>query len=198
MSQKPINLQNVNNNIIGNSATPTQNQSNIIDNGLQLTWYDQVLIQGLNYVGGSIYYYKINSKQTNINIYGESTNKVYYSPLHMKAYYKRYPDNNIDNIAGFYPNIEVEMSVTLPRTLCDQIKLYPEIGDLILDYEKENQIFLVYYTNKIYLALNNLNSPSSEPNILNNIKKSQLSVYTLKCHVTNKDKFNLLPININI
>ena len=52
MSQKPINLQNVNNNIIGNSATPTQNQSNIIDNGLQLTWYDQVLIQGLNYVGG--------------------------------------------------------------------------------------------------------------------------------------------------
>jgi len=92
-------------------------------------------------------YYKISLNETQANIYGESSEKIYYSPVLMQCLITR--GDQIYTVDEFGPDLGRQLSFAFLRDdLVDQ-NLVPEVGDIIMlsenyyevDVVRENQFF---------------------------------------------------------
>lgn len=88
--------------------------------------------------------YKINNKETAVNIYGESTSRVKYTPVQVPCLLDRGLAMT-ERIMGTL-GVEQETSFAFLRYELEQRDVYPEIGDLIFF---DNQHYEINLTNEI-------------------------------------------------
>jgi hypothetical protein len=95
-----------------------------------------------------ILYYKISLEDTRVNIYGESLEKVYWSPLKLNCLITR--GDQVVTTDDFGPDLTREASFAFLREDLVDVNTVPEVGDIIMWHEnyyevdlvKENQLFL--------------------------------------------------------
>lgn len=95
-----------------------------------------------------ILYYKIALEQTFANIYGEATEKEYWSPVKLNCLITR--GDQVINIDDFGPDLGREASFAFLRQDLADTNTVPEVGDIVLWHEdyyevdtvRENELFL--------------------------------------------------------
>jgi hypothetical protein len=95
-----------------------------------------------------ILYYKISLDDTQVNIYGEGTEKIYWSPLKLNCLITR--GDQVVTADEFGPDLTRDASFAFLREDLVDVNTVPEIGDIIMWHEnyyevdlvKENQLFL--------------------------------------------------------
>ncbi len=77
-----------------------------------------------------VYYYKLVISDTNVNVYGEGKDKVYYNPVKIPCLIEY---NTIDQVSDDFGQSYTRTAVFrfLKDTLKDDKDLYPEVGDII-------------------------------------------------------------------
>lgn len=96
----------------------------------------------------SILYYKISLEDTEVNIYGEGAQKVYWSPLKLDCLITR--GDQVVTVDEFGPDLTRDASFAFLRQDLVDANTVPEVGDIIMWHEnyyevdlvKENQLFL--------------------------------------------------------
>jgi len=73
--------------------------------------------------------FKINLKETKVNIYGESTNKTWHPGIELFVMIDKEPDTA--TYEGFGPDEQQNITFKFDRLLCEERNAYPEIGDVI-------------------------------------------------------------------
>ena len=94
-----------------------------------------------------ILYYKIALDEININIYGESLEKAYNTPVKLNCLITR--GDQVIDIQEFGPNLGREASFAFIRRDLQDVDLVTEVGDIIewhndfyeVDTVRENQLF---------------------------------------------------------
>ena len=74
--------------------------------------------------------YKIALETTAVNLYGEATEKARYTGVELKSLV-RYPKNISNTKDGFGVDVEQNVEFRFVRALLEQVKTYPEAGDII-------------------------------------------------------------------
>lgn len=100
-----------------------------------------------------ILYYKLSLEDTEMNIYGESLSKVFYTPSKINCLITR--GDQVIDIDEFGPDLGREASFAFLRQDLVDIQVVPEVGDIVLWHEdyyevdtvRENQLFLGKDTN---------------------------------------------------
>lgn len=95
-----------------------------------------------------ILYYKLSLEDTEINIYGESLSKIFYTPSKLNCLITR--GDQVVTSDDFGPDLNREASFAFLREDLTDIQLVPEVGDIVLWHEdyyevdtvRENQLFL--------------------------------------------------------
>jgi hypothetical protein len=95
-----------------------------------------------------ILYYKMSLEQTQVNIYGEGQEKVFWSPVKLNCLIDRTDQQT--NVDDFGPDLVRDVSFRFLRQDLKDANTFPEVGDTILwqeDYYEvdsiiENQLFL--------------------------------------------------------
>ena len=95
-----------------------------------------------------ILYYKLSLEDTEMNIYGESLSKVFYTPSKINCLITR--GDQVIDIDEFGPDLGREASFAFLREDLVNIQVVPEVGDIVLWHEdyyevdtvRENQLFL--------------------------------------------------------
>ena len=95
-----------------------------------------------------ILYYKISLDDTQVNIYGEGTDKIYWSPLKLNCLITR--GDQVVTVDEFGPDLTRDASFAFLREDLVDANTVPEVGDIIMWHEnyyevdlvKENQLFL--------------------------------------------------------
>ena len=95
-----------------------------------------------------ILYYKLSLEDTEMNIYGESLSKVFYTPSKINCLITR--GDQVIDIDEFGPDLGREASFAFLRQDLVDIQVVPEVGDIVLWHEdyyevdtvRENQLFL--------------------------------------------------------
>lgn len=139
-------------------------------------------------------YYKMELKESQTNIYGESLSKWYYQPVLMKCYLER-SDENFE-VGDYGPSNNQTMKVLFVREMLVQQNLLPEVGDIILDREKYYEVTNV---NENHIMFGNdekyiYGSPNFDSSSLQDRGESiMIEVDTTKVKPT---KLNLLPYKL--
>lgn len=95
-----------------------------------------------------ILYYKISLEDTQVNIYGEGMEKIYWSPLKLNCLITR--GDQVVTVDEFGPDLTRDASFAFLREDLVDVNTVPEVGDIIMWHEnyyevdlvKENQLFL--------------------------------------------------------
>ena len=95
-----------------------------------------------------ILYYKISLEDTQVNIYGEGMEKIYWSPLKLNCLITR--GDQVVTVDDFGPDLTRDASFAFLREDLVDVNTVPEVGDIIMWHEnyyevdlvKENQLFL--------------------------------------------------------
>jgi hypothetical protein len=95
-----------------------------------------------------ILYYKLSLEDTEINIYGESLSKIFYTPAKINCLITR--GDQVITTDEFGPDLGREASFAFLREDLTDIQVIPEVGDIVLWHEdyyevdivRENQLFL--------------------------------------------------------
>ena len=95
-----------------------------------------------------ILYYKISLEDTQVNIYGEGMEKIYWSPLKLNCLITR--GDQVVTADEFGPDLTRDASFAFLREDLVDVNTVPEVGDIIMWHEnyyevdlvKENQLFL--------------------------------------------------------
>lgn len=74
--------------------------------------------------------YKIVVGSTTINIYGEATSKPRYTPVKVNAIVQ-YNKNTLEGDEGFGVNQSQQVEFRFARRMLQEVKTYPEIGDIV-------------------------------------------------------------------
>lgn len=74
--------------------------------------------------------FKINLRETKVNIYGESINKSWHAGVQLYVLVDKEPETA--TYEGFGPNTNQNVTFKFDRDLCNESGIYPEIGDVIL------------------------------------------------------------------
>lgn len=74
--------------------------------------------------------YKIALDSVKVNIYGESTSKPRYTPVKVNAIVK-YDKNTAVKSDGFGSTVTQQVVFRFARRMLQEVKTYPEIGDLV-------------------------------------------------------------------
>jgi hypothetical protein len=101
-----------------------------------------------NVVEQEILYYKISLEDTQVNIYGEGMEKVYWSPAKLNCLIIR--GDQVVSVDDFGPDLTRQVSFSFLREDLLDLQVVPEVGDIVLWHEdyyevdtvKENQLFL--------------------------------------------------------
>jgi len=75
--------------------------------------------------------YKMRLESTQVNIYGEASEKVHYTGIELSALIS-YPENVPDTQSGFGVNQTQEVDFRFVRRILEIKQVYPENGDVIL------------------------------------------------------------------
>lgn len=95
-----------------------------------------------------ILYYKFSLEQTQVNIYGEGMEKVFWEPVKLNCLITR--GDQVNNVDDFGPDLTRDSSFAFLREDLTLVNVVPEVGDIILWHENyyevdnttENQLFL--------------------------------------------------------
>ena len=95
-----------------------------------------------------ILYYKLSLEDTEINIYGESLSKIFYTPTKLNCLITR--GDQVVSTDDFGPDLSREASFAFLREDLTDIQVVPEVGDIVLWHEdyyevdtvRENQLFV--------------------------------------------------------
>ena len=95
-----------------------------------------------------ILYYKFSLEQTEVNIYGEGMEKIFWEPVKLNCLITR--GDQVFNVDDFGPDLTRESSFAFLREDLTLVNIVPEVGDIILWHENyyevdnttENQLFL--------------------------------------------------------
>ena len=95
-----------------------------------------------------VLYYKLSLEDTEINIYGESLSKIFYTPAKLNCLITR--GDQVVNVDDFGPDLGREASFAFLREDLTDIQVVPEVGDIVswhedyyeVDTVRENQLFL--------------------------------------------------------
>ena len=130
-----------------------------------------------------ILYYKIALDEINVNIYGESLEKSYNTPIKLNCLITR--GDQVVDMQDFGPDLSREASFAFLRPDLVDVNVVPEVGDILMWYEdyyevdtvRENQLF--YGRDKSY----NLTSYGSRFG-------SSVSII-VDCHLTRADRVGI-------
>lgn len=94
-----------------------------------------------------ILYYKFSLEETESNIYGEATEKVFYNPVKLNCLITR--GDQVINTDELGPDLSRDVSFAFIREDLVDVNVVPEVGDVVLWHEdfylvdtvKENQLF---------------------------------------------------------
>jgi len=111
-----------------------------------LTKINRELLQDI--VEQEILYYKFSLEETNVNIYGEGLEKVYWEPVKLNCLITRGDQVITDDEFG--PDLTREASFAFIRKDLEVTSVVPEVGDILMWHEdyyevgtvRENQLFL--------------------------------------------------------
>jgi hypothetical protein len=78
----------------------------------------------------AIVLFKVNIYDSKVNIYGESINKTWYTGVEMYCLIDKEPENVV--YEGFGPDNSQNITFKLDKLMCEEKRIYPEIGDVIL------------------------------------------------------------------
>jgi hypothetical protein len=139
-------------------------------------------------------YYKIISKQSQVNIYGESLNKIYYEPVMIKCYIDR--GDEVISIGEYGPTNTQISKFWFVHEVMVQVQVLPEVGDIILDRERyyeinninENHIMFGNDDQYYYNANNFTETPL--------FKRGESLMFELDTHMTTITRLNLLPYKV--
>jgi len=130
-------------------------------------------------------YYKIALEETQANIYGESTEKTYYSPVLLQCLITR--GDQIYTVDEFGPDLGRALSFAfLRQDLVDQ-SLLPEVGDIIMLNETYYEVDLVRENQFFFGKDNNYNYGRSAE------YGASVSI-VCDAHLTRADKLNITEI----
>ena len=95
-----------------------------------------------------ILYYKISLEDTQVNIYGEGMEKVYWEPVKLNCLITR--GDQVISVDEFGPDLTRDASFAFLRQDLVDVITVPEVGDIIMWHENyyevdtvtENQLFL--------------------------------------------------------
>ena len=130
-----------------------------------------------------ILYYKIALDEINVNIYGESLEKSYNTPIKLNCLITR--GDQVVDMQDFGPDLSREASFAFLRPDLVDVNVVPEVGDILMWHEdyyevdtvRENQLF--YGRDKSY----NLTSYGSRFG-------SSVSII-VDCHLTRADRVGI-------
>ncbi len=133
-----------------------------------------------------VLYYKIALDEININIYGESLEKAYNTPVKLNCLITR--GDQVVDMQDFGPDLNREASFAFLRPDLVDVNVVPEVGDILMWHEdyyevdtvRENQLF--YGRDKSY----NLTSYGSRFG-------SSISII-LDCHLTRADRVGIAEV----
>tara|TARA_B100000212_G_scaffold327787_1_gene291398 strand:+ start:2139 stop:2624 length:486 start_codon:yes stop_codon:yes gene_type:complete len=133
-----------------------------------------------------ILYYKIALDEININIYGESLEKSYNTPVKLNCLITR--GDQVVDMQDFGPDLSREASFAFLRPDLVDVNVVPEVGDILMWHEdyyevdtvRENQLF--YGRDKSY----NLTSYGSRFG-------SSISII-VDCHLTRADRVGIAEV----
>jgi hypothetical protein len=83
-----------------------------------------------NVVDVDVILYKMVLELTQLNLYGEATEKPRYTPVELKALVK-YNKSITDSDAGFGVDVMQSVEFRFVRALLQQVNTFPEVGDII-------------------------------------------------------------------
>lgn len=95
-----------------------------------------------------ILYYKIDLENTSVNIYGESVERNYISPVKINCLVTR--GDQVITVQDFGPDMSRDVSFAFLREDLVDLQAVPEVGDIVfwqedyyeVDTVRENQLFL--------------------------------------------------------
>lgn len=101
-----------------------------------------------NVIEQEVVYYKISLEETATNLYGESLNKAYWSPVKLNCLITR--GDQVISVDEFGPDLAREASFAFLRTDLEDRQVVPEVGDVVqwhndfyeVDTIRENQLFM--------------------------------------------------------
>ncbi len=133
-----------------------------------------------------VLYYKIALDEININIYGESLEKSYNTPVKLNCLITR--GDQVVDMQDFGPDLSREASFAFLRPDLVDVNVVPEVGDILMWHEdyyevdtvRENQLF--YGRDKSY----NLTSYGSRFG-------SSISII-VDCHLTRADRVGIAEV----
>ena len=73
--------------------------------------------------------FKINLNETKVNIYGEAMNKTWLPGVNLYALIEKAPQ--VARYEGFGSDTDQTITFKVDRFKCEEINVYPEIGDII-------------------------------------------------------------------
>ena len=130
-------------------------------------------------------YYKISLEETQANIYGESTEKIYYSPMIMQCLITR--RDQIFTTDDFGPDMGRQLSFAFLRQDLVDVQLVPEVGDIIMLNEDYYEVDVVRENQFFFGKDNNYNFARSD---------AYGASISLVCdgHLTRVDKLNITEV----
>jgi hypothetical protein len=101
-----------------------------------------------NIIEQEVLYYKFSLQDSQVNIYGEGMDKIFYEPLKLNCLITR--GDQVVSVDDFGPDLTREASFAFLRQDLFDTQVVPEVGDIVLWHEnyyevdtvKENQLFL--------------------------------------------------------
>ena len=73
--------------------------------------------------------FKVDLKETKVNIYGESMNKSWHPGVELYVLIDKEPETAV--YEGFGPDAQQNVTFKFDREMCEERNAYPEIGDII-------------------------------------------------------------------
>lgn len=136
-----------------------------------------------NVVEQDILYYKISLEDTQVNIYGESSEKMYWEPVKLNCLITRGDQVVTDD--DFGPDLTRDASFAFLREDLTIVNTVPEVGDIIMWHENYYEVDLVK-ENQLFLGKNN------EYNLTEYGEKFGASVSIIcQCHLTRPDRVGI-------
>lgn len=136
-----------------------------------------------NVIEQEILYYKFSLDDTQVNIYGEGLEKIFWTPVKLNCLITR--NDQVITDDDFGPDLKRELSFAFIREDLVDVSVVPEVGDILMWHEdyfevdtvRENQLFVG--RDKSY----NLTSYGSKFG-------SSVSII-VDCHLTRADKLGI-------
>jgi hypothetical protein len=82
--------------------------------------------------------FKVDLKETKVNIYGESMNKSWHPGVELYVLIDKEPETAV--YEGFGPDAQQNVTFKFDREMCEERNAYPEIGDIIFFNESYFEI----------------------------------------------------------